>query len=70
VFLEPLGLSQRQAAALLAIPNRRLSGIVADRRGVTADVALRLERAFGMDAQVWLTMQVAYTSTTPCARPA
>ena len=42
-FLEPLGVSQVEAATRMRIPFRRLNGIVKGRRAVSADTALLLE---------------------------
>ena len=56
-FLEPLGVSQVQAADRMNIPFRRLNAIVRARRGVSADTALLLEALTGWDAQIWLTLQ-------------
>ena len=59
-FLKPLGLSQLEAAKRLGVSYPRLNQIVKGRRGVTPDTALRLERLFGMDAQFWLNLQLAW----------
>ena len=56
-FLEPLGVSQVDAAARMRIPFQRLNAIVKGRRGVSADTALLLEALTGWDAQIWLTLQ-------------
>jgi addiction module HigA family antidote len=56
-FLEPLGVSQVEAAARMNIPFQRLNAIVKGRRGVSADTALLLEALTGWDAQIWLTLQ-------------
>ena len=45
-------------------PASRINDIVLERRGVTADTALRLSRAFGGDAQSWLNLQTAYDLRT------
>src|SRR5580765_1336773 len=42
-FLEPLGVSQAEAAARMSIPFQRLNGIVKGRRAVSADTALLLD---------------------------
>jgi len=59
-FLEPLGMTQNEAAEKLGISRVRLNQIINVRRGVTPDTALRLERLFGMSAQTWLNMQLAW----------
>src|SRR5262245_63678017 len=56
-FLEPLGVSQVEAATRMSIPFQRLNGIVRGRRAVSADTALLLEALTGWDAQIWLTLQ-------------
>ena len=59
-FLEPLGITQAEAARALGISYVRLNEIINGRRGMTPSTALRLERAFGMEAQFWLNLQMAY----------
>lgn len=59
-YMIPLGLSARALAAALHVPPARVNDIVRERRGVTADTALRLARHFGGDARSWLNLQAAY----------
>jgi addiction module HigA family antidote len=59
-FLEPLGVSQAEAATRMRIPFQRLNGIVKGRRAVSADTALLLEALTGWDAQIWLTLQAKW----------
>lgn len=59
-FMEPHGLSANGLARALGIPQNRISDIVRGRRGITADTALRLERAFGVSAAFWLDLQSHY----------
>ncbi len=59
-FMEPCQLSANGLAQALGIPQNRISDIVRGRRGVTADTALRLERAFGVSAAFWLNLQSRY----------
>ncbi len=59
-YLKPLGLSASALARALAVPAPRVNDIVLERRGVTADTAMRLARYFGGDARSWLNMQAAY----------
>jgi len=59
-FLVPLGMSANALATALKVPAPRINDIVRERRGVTADTALRLARYFGGDAQSWLNLQAAY----------
>ena len=59
-FMVPLGLSARQLARALEVPHNRISELVAGRRSMSADTALRLERYFGMEARFWLNLQSAH----------
>lgn len=59
-FLEPLGMSVNALAKALNVPAPRINDIVRERRGVSADTALRLARYFGGDARSWLNLQTAY----------
>ena len=56
-YLKPLGLSVNALAKRLHVPASRMNDIVLERRGVTADTALRLTRCFGGDAPTWLSLQ-------------
>ncbi len=56
-FLEPLGVSQVEAARRMQVPFQRLNAIVRGRRAVSADTALLLAALTGWDAEVWLTLQ-------------
>jgi addiction module HigA family antidote len=59
-FLEPLGLSQMDLAQKLGVSYPRVNELIHGKRGVTPDTALRLERLFGMEAQFWLNLQLAW----------
>ena len=59
-YLTPLGMSVNALATRLRVPATRLHEIVKERRGITADTAMRLARFFGGDAQSWLNLQSAY----------
>lgn len=63
--MEPHGLSANRLAALLGVPQNRISDIVRGRRGVSADTALRLEKAFGVSAQFWLNCNSSTTLFRP-----
>lgn len=58
--LEELGMSARELSAVLKVPANRLYQIVAGKRNVTADTALRLSRYFGTSADFWMNLQTAY----------
>ena len=59
-FLRPAGLSVNALAKALHVPTPRINDVVRERRGITADTALRLARYFGGDAQSWLNLQAVY----------
>ena len=59
-YLVPLGLSANALAKALAVPAPRVNDIVRERRGITADTAMRLARYFGGDACSWLNLQAAF----------
>ena len=56
----PMGISVRALSLALHVPYSRLREIVDGKRGVSAEMALRLERYFGSEAQGWLNLQAAY----------
>lgn len=59
-FLAPLDLSANALAKALHVPAPRINDIVRERRGISADTAMRLARYFGGDARSWLSLQAAY----------
>lgn len=59
-YLQPMALSANALAKQLHVPASRINDIVLERRGITADTALRLCRFFGGNAQSWLNLQTAY----------
>ena len=58
--LESLGLTQAELAKTIGVSPMRISHLVREERPVTADLALRLGRAFGQSAQYWLNLQAGY----------
>ena len=60
MYLEPLGLSVTEAAAALGVSRKSLSQLINGRSGISPQMALRLEKAFGSTAEHWLTMQQNY----------
>ncbi len=59
-FLKPMGISQYRLAESIRVPARRINEIVLEKRGITADTALRLSRFFGNSAQFWMNLQTRY----------
>ena len=53
-------LSANALALKLQVPANRISDIVRNKRAITAETALRLERAFGTSAKFWLNLQSNY----------
>jgi len=58
--LEEIDLSAKQLADLIEVPPNRLYQILAGKRNMTADTALRLSRYFGTSADFWMNLQTAY----------
>lgn len=59
-FLKPLELPQTELAARLGVSYPRVNELVHGKRDMTPDTALRLERLFGVEAQFWLNLQIAW----------
>ncbi|MCY4628641.1 MAG: HigA family addiction module antitoxin, partial [Acidobacteria bacterium] len=58
--LEPLGLTVTEAATRLGVSRKQLSDIVNARAGISAEMAIRLDKAFGGGAETWYRLQAAY----------
>jgi antitoxin HigA-1 len=58
--LEEIGLTAKKLADVLEVPPNRLYQILAGKRSMTADTALRLAQYFGMSADFWMNLQTAY----------
>jgi addiction module HigA family antidote len=67
-FMAPLGLSSNALARALNVTPARINEIVRERRGVSADTALRLARFFNTSHQFWLNLQSNYD--VQCAQDA
>lgn len=59
-YLIPLDLSQNKLARDLDVPPMRVNEIIRQRRGITADTALRLARYFDTSPELWLKLQMEY----------
>lgn len=59
-FLEPLDITPYRLSKDLGVAQTRISEILAGKRSITADTALRLSRYFGNSAQFWLNLQAHY----------
>lgn len=58
--LEEIGLSAKKLADVIEVPPSRLYQLLAGKRSLTADTALRLGQYFGMSADFWMNLQSAY----------
>jgi addiction module HigA family antidote len=58
--LEPLGLSVAKGADVLGVTRQALNNLVTGKAGVSAEMAIRLDKAFGGGAETWLRLQAAY----------
>jgi addiction module HigA family antidote len=59
-FLSPLGMPAHQLAMALRVPATRINDIVNEKRGITADTALRLGRYFGTTSRFWMNLQASW----------
>ncbi|MCO7544691.1 HigA family addiction module antitoxin [Stutzerimonas nitrititolerans] len=66
-FLEPLGITPAALARALHVSAPTINDIVRERRGVTADTAIRLGRYFDTSAQFWMNLQSDYALATTYA---
>lgn len=58
--LEPLNLTVTEAAKVLGVGRPALSAVINGKAGISPEMAIRLEQAFGSTADTWLAMQTAY----------
>ena len=58
--IEPLGLTITEAATALGVTRTTLSELVNGKRGISPEMAMRLEQVFGGSAESWLVQQVQY----------
>lgn len=58
--LEPLGLSVTAGAQVLGVSRQALNNLVNGRSAVSPEMAIRLDKAFGGGAEIWLRMQANY----------
>ena len=59
-FIEPMGITRYRVAKAIGVQQRRIDEICNGARGITADTAVRLGLAFGIDPQFWLNLQAQY----------
>jgi antitoxin HigA-1 len=59
-FLEPLEITPYRLSKDIGVPQTRISEILAEKRSITADTALRLARYFSNSPQFWLNLQTQH----------
>lgn len=58
--IEPLGLTITEAAAKLGVTRQALNNLVNGKAGISPEMAIRLDKAFGGGAATWLRLQMAF----------
>ena len=58
--LVSLALSVTKGAAVLGVTRQTLNNLVNEKSGISPEMAVRLEKAFGSEAGFWLRLQTAY----------
>jgi addiction module HigA family antidote len=59
-FLRPMGVTGYRLAKALDVNPQAVNDILLQKRGISAEMALRLGTAFGMSAEFWMNLQAAY----------
>ena len=59
-YLEYLNLSVTEAAKILGVSRQALNNVVNEKAAVSADMAIRISKAFGSTPDLWVRMQAAY----------
>lgn len=59
-FLRPLKISSYELAKRIRVPVPRVNDVVLEKRGITADTAVRLARFFGTTEAFWMNLQAFY----------
>jgi antitoxin HigA-1 len=63
-FLKPMHIEPSQIAQDIGVPNDCIDGIINEKRSVTADMALKLSRYFGLSERFWMNLQSRYDLET------
>ena len=66
--LEPLGLNVTEGARALGVSRQSLSNLVNCHARISADMAVRLAKAFGSTTETWIGLQAAYDVAQAQAR--
>lgn len=60
LFMEPLGIGVKQMAHDLDVTPKTVSALVNGHQGISAEMALRLAKAFGNSSDIWISLQKDY----------
>ena len=58
--LEPLGISVTKGAEILGVTRQALNNLVNGKTGISPEMAIRIDKAFGGTAEAWLSLQTAF----------
>jgi addiction module HigA family antidote len=58
--IEPLGLTITEAARVLGVTRQALNNVVNGKAAISAEMAIRLSKAFGSSPEMWLRLQSNY----------
>jgi len=58
--IEPLGVTVTEAAKALGVSREALNNLINGQAGISPEMAIRLDKAFGGGAETWLRLQAAY----------
>jgi len=67
--IEALGLTVTRAAEVLGVTRQALNDLVHCRKGISPEMAIRLDMAFGGGADTWIRLQAAYDLAQPAGTP-
>jgi len=59
-YLEPLDLSVAEATEILGVTRQTVHNVISGKTAISAEMAVRLAKAFGTSAELWLRLQTAY----------
>jgi len=59
-FLKPLRLPQTSLAREMEVSFRAINEIVNEKRGISAEMAIKLAKRFGATPEFWLNLQMKY----------
>ena len=58
--MEPIGLTVTKGAEILGLSRQALNNVINGKSGISPEMAIRLDKAFGGGAEIWLRMQASY----------